>query len=186
MTQLTNLRVSRRVLLTNGISLSLALPALATIGAADVPPPAMRWVIDGQLARGSRPGFTGGPSGEVSREAVDAWLARARTFGIRSIICLLNTDELALYRALPTDLISYYRARGFAAAHISVQNGQSPPLTDGQLAAVWRAYQQLPKPVLVHCNAGMGRAGAAVDYIVGRLGVHTSNREPQLGAVTLR
>jgi protein tyrosine phosphatase (PTP) superfamily phosphohydrolase (DUF442 family) len=175
--------IPRRVVLMGGIGLGVALvmpaeppetAATSPSGCPATPVPgasAIRWVIAGLVASGSRPGLGGAPGGRVPQAAVDAWLAQARTLGIRSIICLLDENELALYHALPSDLISYYRSRGFAAAGIPVRAGQSPLLSDAELAAVWRAYGQLPKPVLVHCNAGV-RAGAAVDYIVQRLGAH--------------
>jgi len=130
---------------------------------------AMDWVIPGLLARGCRPGYTGERAVQVSQDAVDAWLSQARELGIRSIICLLADDQLTLYAALPTDLISYYRENGSAVEHIPARDHQHPPLTDHQLAAVWEAYQRLPKPVLVHCSAGIDRTGRAIEHIIHRL-----------------
>jgi protein-tyrosine phosphatase len=127
------------------------------------------WAISQTLARGSRPGYSGERGRLVSNAEVDAWTAEARFLGIKSIVCLLAEDQLALYSRLPTDLVSYYQNAGFSVRHVPAQDHLQPPLSQEQLESVWAAYQELPKPVLVHCSAGIDRTGRAVEYIKGRL-----------------
>ena len=56
---------------------------------------------------------------------------------------------MRLYTQLRMDLVSYYRASGFQAAHIPVRNYKHPALSDYELEKVWKAYKCLQKPVLI-------------------------------------
>ena len=125
----------------------------------------MEWVIDGKLARSSRPGYGGEHGSPVTRTVVDSWIEEAKEFGIQSIICLLHDEHLRLYQEIPDGLIAYYQQKGFTVSHIPVVDYQNPPLTPEDLERVEDAYQSLPKPVLVHCSAGIDRTGLAVRYL---------------------
>jgi len=129
----------------------------------------MDWVIPGQLARSPRPGRSAAGDVQADPVAVDTWLVRARAHGIRSVICLLSQEQLALYGCLPQGLLTRYREEGFEVVHIDVEDAQWPPLQPAHVEQVWRAFVSLPKPVLVHCSAGLWRTGHAIEVILGRL-----------------
>ncbi len=128
------------------------------------------WVIEGLLATSPRPGYRPGPEHQVAAEVVDEWLAEAEAFGVASVICLIGGDQLWLYRkSVPEGLIERYRSVGFEVFHIPTEDQQTHPFTAEQYEAAWEAFRQLPKPVLVHCSAGMDRTGRIVNYILEQL-----------------
>ena len=130
----------------------------------------IEWAKEGVLARSPRPGFAPGAESRVPREAVEQWAADARARGITSILCLLDEDQLPLYHpALPDGLLRYYADAGFAVAHVPTPDGRTHPYTPEQLDGAWRAFLALPKPVLVHCSAGMDRTARVVNHILRRL-----------------
>ena len=130
----------------------------------------LRWVREGELALSPRPGYAPGAEFSVPRHKVDAWLDEVDAFGIASIICLLDRDQLPLYdRALPGGLLRYYADAGLRVAHIPTPDGQQHPFTAAELEAAWEAYRRLPKPVLIHCSAGYDRTGRVIDHILRRL-----------------
>ena len=120
-------------------------------------------LVDVMLAKSSRPGY---PERQgIGEEEVDEWIERCREMGIKSIICLLSDDQLPFYSELSTDLIQYYRDAGFAVAHVPEEDYRLPPLSDISLGLVVSAFEDLEKPVLVHCSAGIARTGMAVAAI---------------------
>ena len=129
------------------------------------------WVIPGKLARGQRPGYRSGSEFSVQRDVVDAWAEAARTAGIASVLCLLGPDQLPLYgRALPQGLLRFYEESGFSVGSIPVIDGLQEPYTTHHLEEAWRLYQLLPKPVLVHCSAGVDRTGRVIEHLLAKLG----------------
>lgn len=128
-----------------------------------------RWATDGVLAGSHRPGYRGESGGQVSVETVDEWLDQLKAQGIGSIICLLNDDQLPYYSSLPNGLLNHYRAKGFNVRHVPAFDRRMPPLNESQLEDIWKSFNDLDKPVLIHCSAGMDRTGQALKYIQNRL-----------------
>lgn len=132
------------------------------------------WVIINHLARSARPGRDLGPDRSVPQVVVDEWLKKLRVMGIRSIICLLNNEHLRLYEGLPDNLVNYYRLAGFKVIHLPLcdptQIAEGWKELEKALDKAWRTYQEMPKPVLVHCSAGRDRTGKVVNYICKCLG----------------
>jgi len=122
----------------------------------------VREEVRGRLHSSSRPGYDYGANAQVSPEVVSQWIAEAKSSGAKSIICLLNAQHLKLYGGLPTGLLQAYRDAGFQVGHVPVVDHQRPPLSDTELKAVEKHFNELPKPVLIHCSAGIDRTGAAV------------------------
>lgn len=125
-----------------------------------------------QLYRSARPGYDRGGNIPVGMKQVQDWIEKAQALDIKSIICLLAEEHLRLYP--DPGLIQIYREAGFTVRHIPVNDHHHPPLAPDQLAAVLSAYRDLPKPVLIHCSAGVDRTGAAVAYILEHEGRNVS------------
>ena len=125
--------------------------------------PIRDWLPALGLGRASRPGSDSGAAN--LGPAVDRWVKTVRAHGIRSVICLLSQEELDRYAHLPGGLLGRYEQLGLEARSIPVPADRTPVLTGEDRRALVEFYKDLPKPVLVHCSAGIYRSGAAVRYL---------------------
>ncbi len=142
------------------------------------------WVIPGALACAHRPlrhhHEYGGSRRDLPPEATGAvvhWVDRIIGAGFRSVICLMHPKEVAHYSALnlgAADLIAYYRMRGLQVCHKPWDDPAHRPL--GQRASFeselrrirtesLECFDQLPKPVLLHCSAGIDRSSPVAAFI---------------------
>lgn len=105
----------------------------------------------------------------VASGSVEKWIAAARKVGGRSILCLLDERHLGLYASVPGGLLNGYRTAGLEVGHVPVKDHDTAPVTAVEMGRVVEEYEKLPKPVLIHCSAGVDPAGAAVKHLKGIL-----------------
>lgn len=144
----------------------------------------LHWVIEGELACAHRPlrhhpnfGGSGKTLPPNARKNLFEWTARVFDAGIRSIICLMHPKEIRLYADLDlgsANLIEFYRDQGFYVEHIPWDDPAHRPSLDratfqDELRCVREealiAFAKLPKPVLIHCSAGIDRSAPVAAYI---------------------
>lgn len=126
------------------------------------------WVegYEGILAGSERPGKGTKGKKPVDKLKIDEWIKKTKEQGIKSIICLLSEKEINVcYGCLKDDggLIGYYEENGFDVAHIPAEDYMSPPLNKSQIKQVSTAFENLNKPVLVHCSAAVDRTKIAIN-----------------------
>ena len=96
-------------------------------------------------------------------------------YGIQSIICLMSSTEVGFYQNLEpgvTDLLSYYESR-FKVRHLPWEDpahSKSPQsvieMKKREIRqAALEAFDDLPKPILLHCSAGIQRSAPVAAYI---------------------
>lgn len=125
-----------------------------------------KWVIDGILAKSSRPGHR---SENVSIDTVESWIEKVKNMGINSIICFLAERQLDFYSGIPYGLLEHYRKSGFEVLHLPERDYLEPPLSEETLKKAVSGFEELEKPVLIHCSAGIDRTGLAIRNIEDRI-----------------
>ena len=127
------------------------------------PSEGIKWVIDGVLAYGERPGY---PQLTVPARIVDQWMDEVQRQGIRSVINMLSEDEMAVYyRHLGQPLLQYYADAGLEAREVAHEDLGVVVTKRVLLDRVIAAFENLPQPVIIHCSAGAERAKQAVNAI---------------------
>ena len=133
------------------------------------------WVISGKLACSQRPlrdhpQFGGhNPLPPEARPLVIGCVERIKQMGIRSIICLLEEQQLDRYYVRgglglhERGLLGYYESQGFEVRYFPMTDYQRPE--ESYMQKVLEAFDVLPKPVLLHCSAAIDRTTPVAAYI---------------------
>lgn len=142
------------------------------------------WVMNDQLACAHRPlrhhPEFGGSGRRLPSEAaseVIRWVDRIVAAGFHSLICLMHPKEIAHYSGLDlgaSNIIELYRVKGLKVCHLPwadpahrVDHGRTS--FEVELlrirAEALECFDRLPKPVLLHCSAGIDRSAPVCAYV---------------------
>ena len=141
------------------------------------------WVIPGVLCCTHRPlrhhrvwGGSGNNLNPAATDLVIEWSQRVLGSGVRSTISLMHDRDLRCYLSLNLDadnLIEFYGQQGFQVRHVPWEDPHhkksSPEEKRKTLLRVrqeaLKAYDDLPRPVLVQCSAGIDRSSPVAAFI---------------------
>lgn len=107
-----------------------------------------------------------------ARPFVVEWVDRLQEMGFCSVICLLEDAQLDRYYVRggialhPNGLLGYYESRGLKVRHRSLTDYQRPPQSAMEEVLQW--FDELPKPVLIHCSAGIDRTTPVAAFVAER------------------
>lgn len=137
-------------------------------------PCSAEWVKKGYLARSCRPGYP--DSKNVDEDDAEEWLEcvedRLGTLP-KTIITFLDNEELygKDYKLgfYTFNLIDWYKNHGIETKWFPTKDpiydpNRSNAFTKEKLDEIMKAIKESPKPVLIHCSAGIDRTGEVVHY----------------------
>ena len=99
---------------------------------------------------------------------LDADLAVVVGQGIRTLVCLMEEDELGAF-AIPT-LLREARARGLHVLHVPIVDGSIPTVPRAR-ALVRELFARCDEPILIHCRGGLGRTGTIAGCLLRAIGL---------------
>jgi hypothetical protein len=143
----------------------------------------VHWVVPTQLGCAQRPlrhhPQYGGSGRNLAAEAaplVSAWASRMRADGVKSILSLMHDKDLSYYLGLDLDggnLIAFYEVHGFFVRRVPWEDPHHNKASKEQQLKSFRrvrvaaiaAYDELPKPLILQCSAGIDRSAPVAAYI---------------------
>ena len=146
---------------------------------AHITAPFRDWVPRLQIGRAYRPGYDSKQLITTS-ESVQDWILGVKALGVRSVISLLSEPELQWYEHLPGGLLGIYQSTGLRTFSLPVPLDIPGVLTPNHLEQLEAAFERLPRPLVIHCSAGLIRSGAAVAHLVQKISLITSPEMPSV------
>ncbi len=142
------------------------------------------WVIPGLLACSHRPlrrhPYFGGPQRDLPPEAgplIVEWIRRVKGDGVQSVISMMGRREHRHYDLSAVgaaDLLDLYHMEGLQVRSVPWEDpkytGSTPRPSYGEQLLQIRgqaliAFDQLQKPVLLHCSSGIDRSSPVAAFI---------------------
>lgn len=147
--------------------------------------PFREWNPHLQIGRAYRPGYNSEQL-ITTPDSVRDWILRVKALGVRSVISLLSEAELRWYGHLPGGLLGSYQSAGLEAFSLPVPMDIPGVLTRNHLEQLDAAFDRLPRPLVIHCSAGLVRSRAAVDHLAQRISQSTPIEMPCMDPEILR
>lgn len=121
-------------------------------------------------------GGSGNNLAPAATKLVIEWSKRVLDSGIRSIISLMHDRDIRCYLSLnlnAKNLLEFYKQQGFQVSHLPWEDPHhkksSPEEKRKTLLRIRHealgAYDDLPKPVLIQCSAGIDRSSPVAAFI---------------------
>lgn len=143
----------------------------------------LHWVLPNMLSCGPRPlrhhALYGGSGKNIAPEAaelVKEWVVAIKCLGVRSVISLMHNRDLGYYAELDLgakNLIEFYEKQGLYVEHLPWEDPHHSKTQREIVRNTYSlireralvAYDELPKPVLIQCSAGVDRTAPVAAYI---------------------
>jgi len=147
---------------------SIVLPPLPSFHTRSYNEPcSATWVKVNKLIKSNRPGY---PGNNIDEETAIEWMKCVdQRVGMlpKSILTFLSNEELKDFYTF--DLLAFYRKYDINTYHVPTIDpyGFDKEIFDKNARhKIWNIYRVCPKPLLIHCSAGIHRTGAAVHYLL--------------------